>query len=176
MMTTLISDIHRKLLKEPHLKPRILVLQASPDSSAQYVPVMNGIFSAQSKGVVIDACVLGDSHSTFLQQACMLTQGVYLKPPLQPAFLQYLLVHCHRRPRSTHRTRALWLDVSPVWVCVVCVLVSFKTVFLADPYCRQIIALPEQPQVDMRASCFCHKQSTDLGYVCSVCLSSMLLS
>lgn len=44
--------------------------------------------------------------------------------------------------------------------------------FLPDRYSRNFLNLPTQDQVDFRAACFCHKQIVDIGFVCSVCLSS----
>lgn len=44
--------------------------------------------------------------------------------------------------------------------------------FLPDRYARNYLNLPSQDQVDFRAACFCHKRIVDIGYVCSVCLSS----
>ena len=46
----------------------------------------------QRSEVVIDACMLSGSESTFLQQATHLTGGIYLRPRLRGALLQYLLV------------------------------------------------------------------------------------
>jgi len=43
--------------------------------------------------------------------------------------------------------------------------------FLAPGAIRNILALPMQERVDLRAACFCHKDIVDIGYVCSVCLS-----
>lgn len=43
--------------------------------------------------------------------------------------------------------------------------------FLPSSAVREILAVPRQDQVDLRASCFCHKDIVDVGYVCSVCLS-----
>jgi len=42
-------DINQALKSDGmgHLKPRILVLTVSPDSSSDYIPIMNCIFSAQ---------------------------------------------------------------------------------------------------------------------------------
>ena len=40
---------------------------------------------------MLDACVLSNQDSTFLQQACFLTGGNYLKPQRQEGLLQYLL-------------------------------------------------------------------------------------
>jgi transcription initiation factor TFIIH subunit 3 len=48
--------------------------------------------------------------------------------------------------------------------------------FLPSTAIRSVLAVPVQDQVDLRASCFCHKDIVDIGYVCSVCLSSTLLS
>ena len=58
--------------------PRVVVVQGSADHSGQYIPVMNGIFSAQRARVAVDACVLGeDGESAFLQQAAHITGGAY---------------------------------------------------------------------------------------------------
>ncbi|XP_039281966.1 general transcription factor IIH subunit 3 [Nilaparvata lugens] len=44
-------------------------------------------------------------------------------------------------------------------------------VFLPEPPIRKKLLLPPPVKVDYRASCFCHRQLIDIGYVCSVCLS-----
>lgn len=44
-------------------------------------------------------------------------------------------------------------------------------VFLPEPPIRKKLVLPPPVKVDYRASCFCHRQLIDIGYVCSVCLS-----
>jgi transcription initiation factor TFIIH subunit 3 len=36
---------------------------------------------------------------------------------------------------------------------------------------RRLLRPPRAAAVDFRAACFCHRRPTDLGYVCSVCLS-----
>lgn len=41
----------------------------------------------------------------------------------------------------------------------------------ADSATRKILQVPNQRGVDFRASCFCHKQPLETGFVCSVCLS-----
>ncbi|KAF8608776.1 transcription factor Tfb4 [Ceratobasidium sp. AG-I] len=43
--------------------------------------------------------------------------------------------------------------------------------FLPSASLRKVVELPSQGKVDFRASCFCHKEVVDMGYVCSVCLS-----
>jgi transcription initiation factor TFIIH subunit 3 len=73
------------------LSPRILALHGSADAPAQYVAMMNAIFSAQAGAVPVDACLLGGAESPFLQQAAALTGGVYLRPARPGALLQYLL-------------------------------------------------------------------------------------
>ncbi|KAL3153654.1 hypothetical protein ABBQ32_013255 [Trebouxia sp. C0010 RCD-2024] len=45
------------------------------------------------------------------------------------------------------------------------------TVYAADTYTRSFMQMPKLTGVDFRASCFCHKKTIDMGYVCSVCLS-----
>mmetsp|Transcript_27195 Transcript_27195/g.51779 ORF Transcript_27195/g.51779 Transcript_27195/m.51779 type:complete len:293 (+) Transcript_27195:440-1318(+) len=44
-------------------------------------------------------------------------------------------------------------------------------VFAVDTFSRKFLEIPRSTGVDFRASCFCHKRSIDVGYVCSVCLS-----
>src|SRR6266436_4608919 len=46
--------------------------------------------------------------------------------------------------------------------------------FLPPPAIRKVIAVPTQDKIDFRAACFCHKNIVDIGFVCSVCLSSQL--
>lgn len=45
------------------------------------------------------------------------------------------------------------------------------TVFATDLHSRTFLQLPKPVGVDFRASCFCHKNTIDMGYICSVCLS-----
>ncbi|KLO09243.1 transcription factor Tfb4 [Schizopora paradoxa] len=44
--------------------------------------------------------------------------------------------------------------------------------FLPPPSIRRLLVVPTQDKVDFRAACFCHKTIVDIGFVCSVCLSS----
>ncbi|KAG0051059.1 RNA polymerase II transcription factor B subunit 4 [Gryganskiella cystojenkinii] len=62
-----------------HLKPRILVLTVSPDSSSDYIPIMNCIFSAQKANIPIDVCKIWGEDAVFLQQAAHITEGVYMR-------------------------------------------------------------------------------------------------
>ncbi|XP_052800499.1 general transcription factor IIH subunit 3-like [Mya arenaria] len=85
--------IHRMEKECTHgvkLSSRILVVKASQDNPAQYMNLMNSVFTAQKQNVVIDACVL-DTDSGLLQQACDITGGIYLKIPQPAGLLQYLL-------------------------------------------------------------------------------------
>lgn len=44
--------------------------------------------------------------------------------------------------------------------------------FLPDTTARASLVIPSAGGVDFRAACFCHRKVVDVGYVCSVCLSS----
>jgi transcription initiation factor TFIIH subunit 3 len=44
--------------------------------------------------------------------------------------------------------------------------------FLPDVPARSSLIVPTVSGVDFRAACFCHRNVVDIGYVCSVCLSS----
>ena len=86
--------INRKLQKEQSTTiPKILCLQISLDASSNYNAIMNTIFSAQKFGIPVDAFIFSQVHSSFLQQACLLTGGIYCKPSDQKDSLQLLLMH-----------------------------------------------------------------------------------
>ncbi|EPS74318.1 hypothetical protein M569_00443, partial [Genlisea aurea] len=44
-------------------------------------------------------------------------------------------------------------------------------IFGTDLHSRAVLQLPRTAGVDFRASCFCHKETIDMGYICCVCLS-----
>jgi transcription initiation factor TFIIH subunit 3 len=48
--------------------------------------------------------------------------------------------------------------------------------FLPDQMSRKHLIAPTQEVVDFRAACFCHRKVVDVGFVCSICLSSTLYS
>lgn len=118
---------------------RILVLSATPDVSAQYVPMMNCIFSAQKQGIQVDVCRVLGNETVFLRQACHLTGGHYCHVPRIEGLLQVLM-----------------------------------TTFLPSRSIQDALMFPALDDVDFRAACFCHRRNVDIGYVCSVCLSSTL--
>jgi transcription initiation factor TFIIH subunit 3 len=44
--------------------------------------------------------------------------------------------------------------------------------YLPDATARNSLVIPSAGGVDFRAACFCHRKVVDIGFVCSVCLSS----
>lgn len=138
-----ICYIHRvsRQLELEKVSPRILVLSASPDAPHHYIPMMNGIFSAQRLGFPIDTLKLSGGESMFLQQASHITGG---------RFIDLRKSQC-REPGA--------------------LIQYLNFVFLADTAMRGALISPGEPGVDFRAACFCHKAVIDVGYVCSVCLS-----
>lgn len=85
-----INRIEKEQLNKESFSSRILVIKGSEDHQAQYLNFMMAIFTAQKQNTVIDACVL-DNESSLLQQACDITNGIYLKIPQLSGLLQYLL-------------------------------------------------------------------------------------
>ncbi|VDK34595.1 unnamed protein product [Taenia asiatica] len=158
--TVAVEDISSLLTDNFHA--RILVVRAADDNSAQYLSLMNAVFTAQKLGVLIDACIIPptrmaysaddplrqssttlqeSSNSSLFQQAADLTGGIYLRIPRPAGLLQYLL-----------------------------------SVFLPRAGLRSQLILPDcgggvGTGVDFRSACFCHRKMVDLSYVCSVCLS-----
>lgn len=121
---------------------RILILSASPDNSAQYIPTMNAIFAAQRLSIPIDVLTLASS-STFLQQAADATGGIHLArtdPASHAGFLQTLMLAFLPDPTARQN--------------------------LILPSQAQAGG-----GVDFRAACFCHRRIVDVGFVCSICLS-----
>ena len=51
-------------------------------------------------------------------------------------------------------------------------LTGAQSSFISDPATRRHLIPPSQVNVDFRAACFCHKKVVDIGFVCSICLSS----
>jgi transcription initiation factor TFIIH subunit 3 len=86
--------VNRVKLRDASVAPRLLIVSATPDASAQYIPIMNAIFCAQKQRIPIDACVLHTQDSSFFQQAAHITGGVYFRTPDKTnpaALLQYFL-------------------------------------------------------------------------------------
>ncbi|TRM69405.1 transcription factor Tfb4-domain-containing protein [Schizophyllum amplum] len=121
---------------------RILLLSASPDRAQDYVPFMNAIFSAQKLKVPIDTLQLAAHDCVFLQQATYLTGGAYV-----------------RLGDESGGGKGGGL-LQYLMMC-----------FLPPLALRAVMAVPTMDQVNLRAACFCHKKITDIGFVCSVCLS-----
>lgn len=97
-------------------------------------------------------------------QACDITGGLYLKIPQKVALAQYLLVSV-----SAICCGLQWLQFEGrVSMCVF----WEQWVFLPDSEQRSQLVLPQPAHVDYRAACFCHRNLIEIGYVCSVCLSS----
>ncbi|KAF0687160.1 Aste57867_21131 [Aphanomyces stellatus] len=83
--------INRSMKESRDARPRILVVDSSPDFAEQYISIMNCIFSAQKMQVPIDSCVVAAEPSAFLQQASYLTGGIYFKPKESQGLVQYFL-------------------------------------------------------------------------------------
>lgn len=128
------------------LSPRVLIVQASDDRTADYNAFMNCAFAAIKGDVAIDGCfvlsgIAGHAKtSTFLEQACDRTAGVFLAPS----------------------------GVAQVGGALTEVLMS---VFLAPLSARKRLNLPALTKVDFRARCFETGESVDIANVCNQCLS-----
>lgn len=81
----------RNQLAAATFRHRVLILSVTQDASAQYVPMMNCIFSAQKQGIHIDVCKLFGEDTVFLRQACHLTGGHYYRLDGLDGLLQVLM-------------------------------------------------------------------------------------
>lgn len=84
-------NVQRNKMAAATFRYRILILSVTPDASAQYVPMMNCIFSAQKQGIHIDVCKLFGEDTVFLRQACHLTGGHYYRLERLDGLLQILM-------------------------------------------------------------------------------------
>lgn len=74
----------------PPVKGRIVVISVSDSEPSQYIPTMNAVFAAAHNQVAIDTISLA-GDSTFLQQACFNTNGIFLKASNPKGLLTYLM-------------------------------------------------------------------------------------
>lgn len=93
--------------------PRIMIIQASEDRSRDYNAFMNCAFAAAKQQIVVDGCFLSsgvsshESSSSFLEQICDVTGGVFLSPtgaaqvgaPLTEVLLSVFLSSLSSRPQ-----------------------------------------------------------------------------
>ncbi|TXT12945.1 hypothetical protein VHUM_01346 [Vanrija humicola] len=142
---------------------RIIVLNATPggaegtgttESKASggaggqkgYVGLMNLVFAAQKIKIPIDVLTLPP-------------ESTKTAPPI---FLQ----------QAAHLTNGIYWR----WNGRGGLLQYLHSIYLPPPSLRhQPFTLPPQDAVDFRAVCFCHNDVVDVGFVCSVCLSSEFL-
>jgi len=123
---------------------------------------INIFCSAQKMAVPVDSLVLSPGESSFLQQAALITGGIYLRPKDQRAVTQLLLYHYLP---STYSRKIL---VSPTQVnkYINTKIITFNTL-TTTIICVHI----HQRNVDFRASCFCHQNPVEFAFMCSVCLA-----
>lgn len=129
----------------------IVVRTGLIDSSASFMSMMNGVFTAQKHGICIDVCILNMDDSVgiaaapsdidkanVLRQSVDMTSGIYLTIGKMRDLLQY-----------------------------------FITLYLTDVDDRKFLTMINNSNVDIdfRASCFCHGTLVSVGYVCSLCLA-----
>jgi len=67
----------------------------------------------------------------------------------------------------SHLTGGVYLQLDNPKVILNCLM----SIFACDRYSRQFLPVPTQQNINFSASCFCHKQVIELGFVCSYCLS-----
>lgn len=133
------------------LQGRVLVCHRGTDVASQYIPLMNSIFTAQRRSVVVDACMVGGIDSIFLQQAAHFTNGTYASPDIENAmeWYQYLLLTflpdvlsrkvLAEQPEKSVDLRATCFDSHKpddiVYVCSMCLSI-FERIYSICPTCN----------------------------------------
>lgn len=128
------------------LTSRILLLSVSGDLAQQYIPIMNSIFACQRLAIPID----------------ILTLSSFSKAE----FLQ----------QAADATGGVFMSLGE-GNKVAGILQVLMMAYLPDQSARRyLVQAGEEEGVDFRAACFCHGRVVDLGWVCSICLSSEFTS
>jgi transcription initiation factor TFIIH subunit 3 len=97
-------------------------------------------------------------NAIFAAQASGVALDALVLGPSDSAFLQ----------QAAHLTGGLYMRATEAAGMLEYLLGAFS----ADTATREALSITSSSQaVDYRASCFCHKQIIDTGYICSVCLS-----
>ena len=154
--------------------PRILILSVSPDLSTSSIPIMNCIFSAQklvSRHSYSSLPFISLDMSIESNDRCLPSLRSRNCVPSTSSTSYRWLVYSSRTSRCTppipNRECLLTLPLRTPYFTN-----PHKMSFLPPPSIRKILAVPTQDKIDFRAACFCHKNIIDIGFVCSVCLSS----
>lgn len=114
--------------------------------------IIQGTDDAPSQYIPMMNCIFSAQKIGVLVDACVLSKS-------KSMFLQ----------QATDLTNGSYLHLGEEFQRGI--LQHLFTVFLPDKETRKILNIPLQNEVDFRASCFCHRNTIDTGYVCSVCLS-----
>jgi len=69
--------------------------------------------------------------------------------------------------QATHLTEGAFVHLEQRGALLQTLIMAFST----SESLRSLFTVPNNGQVDFRASCFCHRNIVDIGFVCSVCLS-----
>lgn len=143
------------------LNPRILILSVSGDLAHQYIPIMNTIF----------ACKFASWIYHFPTRSCQLDanpkilQGQRLTIPIDICKIAGDSVFLQQASDATHGTYIALTHPRGL-------LQYLMLGFLPDQSSRKYLVPPTAVGVDFRAACFCHRKVVDVGFVCSICLSS----
>lgn len=118
----------------------------------------------------------GGGSTVFLQQAAHLTHGMYYRLP-KGAGMAGSSAGAGDGAEASAAAMLMYLNVRALKgercaFTLTCAMFLWQLIFLPPPSLRSHIGLPSQDRVDFRAVCFCHQRVVDVGFVCSVCLSS----
>lgn len=125
-------------------------LKAGPPHPQPRILCLQGTSDAPQQYVAVMNAIFSAQRSMIPIDTCMLGAE-------HSAFLQ----------QAAHITGGIYMKPSQLEG----LFQYLSVVFATDLHSRRFLQLPRPMGVDFRASCFCHKKTIDLGFVCSVCLS-----
>lgn len=159
---TLVAPADPNLIQPATLNPRILILSVSGDLAHQYIPIMNTIFACKFI-YLLEILLL--TRNSLLDADSTIPLGQRLTIPIDICKIAGDSVFLQQASDATHGTYIALTHPRGL-------LQYLMLGFLPDQSSRKYLVPPTAVGVDFRAACFCHRKVVDVGFVCSICLSS----
>lgn len=126
----------------------IITCNSDPNSFASSnINFMNSFFTAQKMNVAVDVCVAGSVSNSDIPEDTQFSTSVL--------------------EQAASLTSGSFLRVTNI----AALLEYLLWCFLPDIDMREKMVLPQKRKISYQATCFCHRNLIEIGFVCSVCLS-----
>lgn len=154
------------------LNPRILILSVSGDLAHQYIPIMNTIFACKPAYPPLPYLLFLSPNAPRKTPYSIHTNPHPSHPPGQrltiPIDICKIAGDSVFLQQASDATSGTYIALTHPRGLLQYLMLGF----LPDQSSRKYLVPPTAVGVDFRAACFCHRKVVDVGFVCSICLSS----